>query len=139
MSYHPAMNTWITFTKNLKMSNFYSFDEGLIGLIVTCIVLIAIPGPSIMFLIGQTISSGRSNALRAVLGNALGTYMVAVIVAIGVGTILLHSEGFISIVRGVGHWSSPGLAFNIFDRLLLRWRKGVQKLRDRVRQFFRAS
>lgn len=37
--------------------------NGVLGLALTSAVLIAIPGPSIMFLIGQTIAVGRRNAL----------------------------------------------------------------------------
>ena len=38
--------------------------NGLAGLVLTSSVLIAIPGPSVMFLVGQAMSAGRNSALR---------------------------------------------------------------------------
>jgi len=84
------------------MSDIYFLGKGLTGLVITCIVLIAIPGPSIMFVVGQAITCGRNTALRGVLGNALGTYAVAIVVAAGVGTVISHSSHFIVIVRIAG-------------------------------------
>ena len=55
-----------------------------------------------MFLVGQAIACGRNNALRGVLGNALGTYAVAIVLAAGIGTVISHSGYFIVIVRIVG-------------------------------------
>ena len=65
--------------------------EGLLGLILTSAVLIAVPGPSIMFLVGQTLSVGRPSALRGVVGNAIGTYGVGVVLAVGIGSLILRS------------------------------------------------
>ncbi|WGS48393.1 LysE family translocator [Paraburkholderia sp. D15] len=84
------------------MIDLYFLGKGLTGLIITCIVLIAIPGPSIMFLVGQAISSGRNTALRGVLGNALGTYAVAVVLAAGIGTVLAQSGFFVVLARFIG-------------------------------------
>ncbi|SCK46827.1 hypothetical protein VAR608DRAFT_4606 [Variovorax sp. HW608] len=39
--------------------------NGLLGLALTSALLIAVPGPSIMFLVGQTITVGRSTLLLA--------------------------------------------------------------------------
>ena len=54
----------------------------IIALTVTSTILIVIPGPSIMFLIGQVIVVGRSNALRAVIGNAVGMSLIALIILV---------------------------------------------------------
>ncbi|MBV8259641.1 MAG: LysE family translocator [Paraburkholderia sp.] len=76
--------------------------NGLLGLVLTSAVLIAVPGPSIMFLIGQTITVGRSNAFRGVIGNAIGTYCVAVIVSVGIGSLIEHSSYALTIIRLLG-------------------------------------
>jgi len=76
--------------------------SGLPGLVLTSAVLIAIPGPSIMFLVGQAMSAGRTSALRGVIGNAIGTYCVAVIVALGIGSLLMHSGHVLTIIRLLG-------------------------------------
>src|SRR5579871_2392852 len=84
------------------MNPIVSLATGLFGLILTCVVLIAIPGPSIMFLIGQTLSLGRGHALRGVLGNALGTLSIAMVVAVGLGVLLEQSPALMSVLRGLG-------------------------------------
>ena len=46
-------------------------------------VLIVIPGPSVLFVIGRALAHGRRIALASVVGNALGVYVVAACVAFG--------------------------------------------------------
>ncbi|MFM6963364.1 MAG: LysE family translocator [Micrococcales bacterium] len=60
----------------------------LLGFLATAVTLVAIPGPSVMFIIGRTLSSGRRAGLITVLFNSLGhtTWMLAV--AFGLGTFL---------------------------------------------------
>ncbi|HWX02138.1 LysE family translocator [Collimonas sp.] len=76
--------------------------NGLAGLVLTSSVLIAIPGPSVMFLVGQAMSAGRNSALRGVIGNAIGTYCVAVVVALGIGSLLMHSGHVLTVIRLLG-------------------------------------
>lgn len=76
--------------------------NGLIGLILTCTVIIAIPGPSIMFFIGQVMADGRKHALYAVLGNASGMLTIAILFSFGLGTLILQSEFVLSIIRLIG-------------------------------------
>ena len=76
--------------------------SGVLGLARTSAVLIAVPGPSIMFLVGQTIAMGRKHALRGVIGNAIGTYCVAVIVAVGIGSLLMRSDHALVFIRLLG-------------------------------------
>lgn len=54
-------------------------------------VLIVIPGPSVLFVIGRALAYGRRTALASVCGNAVGVYLVAVCVALGVGAIVERS------------------------------------------------
>ncbi|HEY2256770.1 MAG TPA: LysE family translocator [Variovorax sp.] len=76
--------------------------DGLTGFVLTAAVLIAVPGPSVMFLVGQTMTVGRGNALRGVIGNAIGTYLVALIVAAGMGALLMHSSQALTVIRLLG-------------------------------------
>ncbi|MEU0838439.1 LysE family translocator [Streptomyces sp. NPDC005962] len=54
-------------------------------------LLIVVPGPSVLFVIGRALALGRRAALTTVLGNALGSYALVVAVALGVGTIVERS------------------------------------------------
>lgn len=85
--------------------------NGLLGLVLTSAVLIAVPGPSIMYLVGQTMSAGRTSALRGVIGNAIGTYGVAVIVALGIGSLLMHSSHVLMVIRLLGAVVLFGIGF----------------------------
>lgn len=76
--------------------------SGVIGLTLTSAVLIAVPGPSIMFFIGQVIAAGRTDALRSVIGNALGMALTALLVAVGLGTLITHSALVLTFVRMLG-------------------------------------
>ncbi|AQV95744.1 lysine transporter LysE [Cupriavidus necator] len=95
--------------------------NGVLGLALTSAVLIAVPGPSIMFLVGQTIAVGRRNALRGVIGNAIGTYCVAVIVAIGIGSLLMRSDHALIFIRLLGAVVLLGIGFQylFFSRPML--------------------
>ena len=51
-------------------------------------VLIAIPGPSVLFTISRALTVGRRSALFSVAGNELGLYAQVVAVAFGVGALV---------------------------------------------------
>lgn len=54
-------------------------------------LLIVVPGPSVLFVIGRALAQGRRAALTTVLGNTLGSYALVVAVALGVGTVVERS------------------------------------------------
>ena len=54
-------------------------------------ILIAIPGPSVVFVIGRALAYGRGVALATVLGNTLGLLTIVVLVAFGLGVIVEES------------------------------------------------
>ncbi len=54
-------------------------------------LLIVIPGPSVLFVIGRALAQGRRAALTTVAGNTLGAYLLVVAVALGVGSVVERS------------------------------------------------
>jgi len=60
--------------------------------LVTTILIIMAPGPSVLFAIARAISWGRAIAVATVFGNAMGMYLVSFIVAFGLGPILQRSD-----------------------------------------------
>ena len=54
-------------------------------------LLIVIPGPSVLFVIGRALSQGRRAALTTVVGNTLGAFVLVMAVALGVGSIVERS------------------------------------------------
>lgn len=65
--------------------------ENLLAFAAAAIVLVAIPGPSVLFTIGRTLTLGRAGGLLSVLGNALGMLPVVAAVAVGVGAVVAQS------------------------------------------------
>lgn len=76
--------------------------ENLLAFVVAAIVLIVIPGPSVLFTIGRALALGRIGGLLSVLGNALGLLPIIGLVAIGVGGIVARSVVLFTIVKVVG-------------------------------------
>lgn len=60
-------------------------------LIATILIILA-PGPSVLFTIARAIAWGRLAAIATVIGNAVGMFLVSVLVALGIGPLLQRSE-----------------------------------------------
>lgn len=69
---------------------------------LACVVLIAVPGPSVLFVVGRALSHGRANAFASVLGNAIGCYLVGVAIAFGLAPLLERSELLFQTVKWAG-------------------------------------
>ncbi len=65
-------------------------------------LLIVIPGPSVLFVLGRSLSLGRRGGLLSVLGNALGMLPAIAAVALGVGALVAQSVVVFTIVKVVG-------------------------------------
>lgn len=76
--------------------------DHLLGFAVAAFVLIAIPGPSVLFLVGRALGHGRAVALLTVLGNTAGLALVMVLVAFGLGALVTQSALVFAVVKYVG-------------------------------------
>ncbi|MER5771562.1 LysE family translocator [Streptomyces sp. NPDC001985] len=65
-------------------------------------LLIVIPGPSVLFVVGRALAQGRRAALTTVVGNTLGAYVLVVAVALGVGAIVERSVLVFTMLKLVG-------------------------------------
>ena len=65
-------------------------------------VIIAIPGPSVLFTIGRALSSGRREALLTVVGNALGILTQICALAVGLGPLIAASATAYTALKLVG-------------------------------------
>lgn len=70
-------------------------------LVATTLIILA-PGPSVLFTVARAIAWGRAAAVATVLGNALGMFLVSVLVAIGLGPLLQSSKTFYYAVQWLG-------------------------------------
>lgn len=76
--------------------------DSLLAFVVTSVVIIVIPGPSVLFVIGRSLSLGRRAGVLSVVGNALGTVPAVVAVAFGVGAIVASSVIAFTVIKIVG-------------------------------------
>jgi len=74
----------------------------LLGFALASLVLIVIPGPGVLFVVGRALAHGRRTALATALGHAAGNYMVAACVAVGLGSLLQRSVQAFVIVKVAG-------------------------------------
>jgi len=65
-------------------------------------VIIIVPGPSVLFTLARGVAWGRSVAVLTVLGNSIGTLLLSVVVAVGLGPLLAHSKAFAVALQVVG-------------------------------------
>jgi threonine/homoserine/homoserine lactone efflux protein len=54
-------------------------------------LIIVIPGPSVLFVVGRALAYGRRAALASAVGNDTGTFVLASAVALGIGSIVERS------------------------------------------------
>ena len=66
------------------------------------VVLIVIPGPSVLFVIGRSLALGRLGGLLSVVGNALGMVPLVAAVALGVGALVAQSVVLFTIIKFAG-------------------------------------
>ena len=74
----------------------------LIGFTLASFVLIVVPGPGVLFVVGRALSHGRRTASATAAGHAAGNYVVAACVAVGLGTILQRSAEVFLAVKLIG-------------------------------------
>jgi len=69
---------------------------------IAAALLIALPGPSVLFVIGRTLALGRRAGLLSVAGNATGMLIQTSLVALGVGAIVTESIVVLTVIKFAG-------------------------------------
>jgi threonine/homoserine/homoserine lactone efflux protein len=69
---------------------------------LVALVVIAIPGPSVVFTVGRALTYGRSVALTTVAGNTLGLLTALVLVVLGLGQLVATSDAVFEVVKVAG-------------------------------------
>lgn len=89
----------------------------LLAFLVAALIIIVVPGPGVLFVIGRALAHGTRGALISVLGAACGGALQIVAVAAGLGVLVAQSEVLF-------------LALKIVGALVLVW-LGIQSIRHR--------
>jgi threonine/homoserine/homoserine lactone efflux protein len=74
----------------------------LLGFSAAALVMIVIPGPGVLFVVGRALSHGRRTALATAAGHAAGNYVVAAFVSVGLGEVLQRSAAAFVVVKVAG-------------------------------------
>ncbi|MGW4031349.1 LysE family translocator [Streptomyces sp. NPDC004838] len=65
--------------------------DRLLAFTAMSLLVIVIPGPSVLFVIGRALAHGRRTAIATAFGNVFGSYLLVVAVALGVGSLVERS------------------------------------------------
>ena len=82
--------------------------DRLLAFAAMSLLVVLIPGPSVLFVIGRALAHGRRTALATAVGNVFGSYLLVVAVAVGVGSLVEQSA---AVFLGV---SLGGAAYLVF-------------------------
>jgi threonine/homoserine/homoserine lactone efflux protein len=74
----------------------------LTGFFIASFVIIIVPGPSVLFTLARAVAWGRAVAVLTVLGNSIGTLLLSVVVAVGLGPLIAHSKTFSTVLQVMG-------------------------------------
>ncbi|MGV9452772.1 LysE family translocator [Streptomyces sp. NPDC003635] len=87
-------------------------------------LLIVVPGPSVLFVVGRALAQGRRAALMTVAGNTAGAYVLVLAVAFGVGSVVERSVLVFTALKlagaaylvylGIRAWRERGALRNAF-------------------------
>ncbi len=76
--------------------------SNLVGFAGTALVLVLIPGPSVMFVISRGVALGRVAALTTVVGNAAGFMVNVIAVSVGLGALIMRSVAVFNVLKLAG-------------------------------------
>jgi threonine/homoserine/homoserine lactone efflux protein len=76
--------------------------ETLLAFTLAGVILVIIPGPSVLFIVGRALAHGRRAALASVAGNTAGASLVVIVVALGFGAIAAQSIAVFTVLKLVG-------------------------------------
>lgn len=76
--------------------------DRVLGFAAMSLVLVLIPGPSVLFVLGRALAHGRRTALGSVLGNAVGACALAMLVSVGLGEVVARSAAVFTALKLAG-------------------------------------
>ena len=91
--------------------------QHLLPFLLTGLLVVVVPGPNVLFVVGRALAYGKGTAITSAAGGATGAYIQAILISIGLGTIIERSELVFTTVKLIG------AAYLVF--------LGVKAIRDR--------
>jgi threonine/homoserine/homoserine lactone efflux protein len=76
--------------------------QHLVAFAITAFIIIVVPGPSVLFIVGRALAVGRREAVLTMVGNTIGAAVMLVAVALGLGTLIAASAIALTVVKLAG-------------------------------------
>jgi threonine/homoserine/homoserine lactone efflux protein len=76
--------------------------DHLLAFLLLAVVLILVPGPSVLFVVTRSLTHGRKAGIATVVGNAAGVYLQVIAVAFGLGTLVQESITVYTVIKLAG-------------------------------------
>lgn len=76
--------------------------DRVVGFVVASVILVLIPGPMVLFVVGRALAYGRGAAVRSVAGNSIGSAVLVLLVAFGVGSVVQRSALIFMVIKLAG-------------------------------------
>jgi threonine/homoserine/homoserine lactone efflux protein len=76
--------------------------DHLLAFVLIAVVLIVVPGPSVLFVVTRSLTLGRAAGVATVVGNSAGVYVQVIAVAFGLGALVQESIEAFTIVKLCG-------------------------------------
>jgi threonine/homoserine/homoserine lactone efflux protein len=99
--------------------------DRLVAFALASVVLVLVPGPTVVFVVSRAIAHGRRAALTSVAGNSLGVLVLVVAVAFGLGSLVERSVAVYTALKlfgaaylvylGVRTWRERGALARVLD------------------------
>lgn len=74
----------------------------LLPFLATAVVVILIPGPQVLFVVGRALSYGKRAAMTSAVGGNLGAYTQGLLIAAGLGALVEQSDTIYTTVKLIG-------------------------------------
>jgi threonine/homoserine/homoserine lactone efflux protein len=76
--------------------------DHLLAFVVIALVLILVPGPSVLFVVTRSLTLGRAAGVATVVGNTTGVYVQVIAVALGLGALVQESIAVFTAIKLCG-------------------------------------
>lgn len=76
--------------------------DRILPFLLTAIVIILAPGPQVLFVVGRALAYGRRTAVSTAAGGTFGAYVQAILVALGLGTLVERSAVVYAALKLIG-------------------------------------
>lgn len=76
--------------------------DRILPFLLTAIVIILAPGPQVLFVVGRALAYGRRTAVSTAAGGTFGAYVQAILVSLGLGTLVERSAVVYAALKLIG-------------------------------------